>query len=701
MKNKKKFLIIIVILFALMTIIQLDVRDAFSHGYYTEMARFEDIDAEDIEGYLDLSTDSYTVTFEPIKNHFVGFILYIADQIEDNTGSIKLEVKNDKNQVVDTIYADLGRVRDCYEYELYANKELKKGETYTVQISAVEYKKAPSLILVDPDYITDECNDNNILLGYAYKQSTFSHTEKIFLTILILSLVSIILSILLQDNKKVYLRNIGVFALLVVVMAWNFSYNSLDDQNTMFENFDKWSESLVTSTIQAEKDGMQECVLTGLNGYTNVTGNWNSYDRTFLTDDNWTQGYSNSEAMVLFRSSDYIDEMAKAGNSIIFANGETFLIKDTVSDGIWTTVNIDADRVLNYWKYGSLADVSFMDKEGNVLPKGNSFGYYSQYGLQGRIFKHLARYLEIDILNALCALAAAVSFAIIVYLINYKFNTLLASIFYIVFLLSPWIVGFANNLYWVEFTWFLPMGAGLLCAWKIDNKKYRIISYIIAFLAILIKCLCGYEYISNVMMGLIAFLLVDFIETLFKEDRAKKILLFKTIFTMGIVALLGFVMAICIHAPEKPGADGNILKGINLIIQNDVLRRTYGFDINNLGSLAEAQRYGILASLWEVLCQYFHFDTEIITGLDGNLFPLLCLIPIVIFIFDYRNKKLNIQNIVMYLVFFISSITWFILAKSHSYVHTQLNYVLWYFGFVQICLYIIVNKIIQYMKRGK
>lgn len=701
MKNKKNFLIIIVILFALMTIIQLDVRDAFSHGYYTEMARFEDIDAEDIEGYLDLSTDSYTVTFEPIKNHFVGFILYIADQIENNTGSIKLEVKNDKNQVVDTIYADLGKVRDCYEYELYANKELKKGETYTVQISAVEYKKAPSLILVDPDYITDECNDNNILLGYAYKQSTFSYTEKIFLTILILSLVSIILSILLRDNKKVYLRNIGVFALLVVVMAWNFSYNSLDDQNTMFENFDKWSESLVTSTIQAEKDGMQECVLTGLNGYTNVTGNWNSYDRTFLTDDNWTQGYSNSEAMVLFRSSDYIDEMAKAGNSIIFANGETFLIQDTVSDGTWTTVEIDADRVLNYWKYGSLADVSFMDKEGNVLPKGISFGYYSQYGLQGRIFKHLARYLEIDILNALCALAAAVSFAIIVYLINYKFNTLLASIFYIVFLLSPWIVGFANNLYWVEFTWFLPMGAGLLCAWKIDSKKYRIISYIIAFLAILIKCLCGYEYISNVMMGLIAFLLVDFIETLFKEDRAKKILLFKTIFTMGIVALLGFAMAICIHAPEKPGADGNILKGINLIIQNDVLRRTYGFDINNLGSLAEAQRYGILASLWEVLCQYFHFDTEIITGLDGNLFPLLCLIPIVIFIFDYRNKKLNIQNIVMYLVFFISSITWFILAKSHSYVHTQLNYVLWYFGFVQICLYIIVNKIIQYMKRGK
>jgi len=39
------------------------------------------------------------------------------------------------------------------------------------------------------------------------------------------------------------------------------------------------------------------------------------------------------------------------------------------------------------------------------------------------------------------------------------------------------------------------------------------------------------------------------------------------------------------------------------------------------------------------------------------------------------------------------------LAKSHSYVHIHLNYVLWYFGFVQICLYVIVDKIYLIYKK--
>ena len=48
---------------------------------------------------------------------------------------------------------------------------------------------------------------------------------------------------------------------------------------------------------------------------------------------------------------------------------------------------------------------------------------------------------------------------------------------------------------------------------------------------------------------------------------------------------------------------------------------------------------------------------------------------------------------VMFLVFLATTLSWIILGKSHSYIHTHINFVLWYFGFVQICLYEIIQFI--------
>ena len=107
------------------------------------------------------------------------------------------------------------------------------------------------------------------------------------------------------------------------------------------------------------------------------------------------------------------------------------------------------------------------------------------------------------------------------------------------------------------------------------------------------------------------------------------------------------------------------------------------------------------ASVWEVYSTYFHFSTEIITGVTGNLFPLLCIIPILIFVYEFIKGKKDYQDIFMYSFFFFASISWLCLAKSHSYIHTHMNYVMWYFGFVQVCFYVIVSRIIDAMVSGK
>ena len=163
---------------------------------------------------------------------------------------------------------------------------------------------------------------------------------------------------------------------------------------------------------------------------------------------------------------------------------------------------------------------------------------------------------------------------------------------------------------------------------------------------------------------------------------------------------MGFMTAIVIHASLR--GNGSIMEGIKSIIEVDVLRRTHGANLNYLGSLWWES---MNASVWEVFCEYFKFSTEIITGINGNLFPSLCITPLIIFGYDiYKKNTVNIKQAAAYCVLFLTSISWFCLAKSHSYQHPHMNYVVWYFGFVQICIYIIVGRIVQArlkIKRGE
>ncbi len=472
----------------------------------------------------------------------------------------------------------------------------------------------------------------------------------------------------------------------------------MDMQNIGFPSFQADSETLVTGMIYADRDGVAFLNKNekgyGMGRYHDLRGGINSYSLAFLTNEEWINGYSKSKPAICVNYNLYSKNVAKPGNYIQFKNGDRIKITKTKKKDTELIIYLDSSQVLAEAKYGSLEDVRFYDENQQPFAPSVVTAYKSQYGLQGKVLKRFARVMPeeqaIPNLYLLCSIATAAVFVLITRMIALKYNYLLAGCFYVTFWLSPWIVNFAKNLYWLEFTWFLPMAAGLFCAWKIHSRSCRIASYMITFFTIALKCLCGYEYISVIMMGLISFLLADFICALLKKDKNTSRLLFRTIFLIGIIALLGFMTAVCLHASLK--GEGNILSGIKTIFVEDVLRRTTGADTNEFASLYWPS---FNASVWEVYCKYFHFSTEVITGIPGNLFPLLCIIPLCILGYEYKIKKGNAKLLAMYVVFFLSSISWFCLAKSHSYIHTNINYVLWYFGFVQICFYIILRKLAQ------
>ena len=102
------------------------------------------------------------------------------------------------------------------------------------------------------------------------------------------------------------------------------------------------------------------------------------------------------------------------------------------------------------------------------------------------------------------------------------------------------------------------------------------------------------------------------------------------------------------------------------------------------------------AGFFETIKRYFLWQTPIITGIPGNIFIVIILVTISNLVYKIIRKKPDAyQELSMFLVLFVATLSWVILAKAHSYSHTHINYVLWYFGFIQMCFYIIIQSLIK------
>ncbi len=724
----------IVILLAFL--VAMNVLNCFHHGYYTDARPYENVGESSILGTYSLAEGPYEMSFTPVKDYLAGAVLYLENPEQNGLGTLALEVLDASGKRMAKGQASLSDIPSDHAYKLSLESTsmaggLKKGESYTLRISAEGCDAPPSLILVDEGFRMTESKDDPLLIAFGYGEADFNPQEKVLITVLILGGMLCLLAWGMGPGdfsgaekalgktaglgasvfKKMGL--VGLCLVLLVLLAWNYSFNSLNGNNDTFDDFQSDSEALVTAGIEAVWKGIANPSGTGLIKLTRIDGESGS-QTAFPDDEEWNQGYHRTDPAIRLPISEYTKEYVVPGNSIRFSNGEEHAILAVSEAGSdWLTVVLDVESPMDAEKLGSLSGTSILLSDGTPAPEEAASPYESQYGLQGKVFQKLSLLLKdasvietagmeqalsdcYDVLRLLCALATAGTLLLVCALILRKYGRLMAGIFYVVFLLSPWVVNFANNLYWVEFTWFLPMAAGLLCSLKMKRRFGRMAGYVLVFGTIMIKCLCGYEYISSVMLGVIMFLLVDLAGAAAKRDADKARLLVGTIFCMGIAALLGFAAAICLHAPVKSG--GSLTEGIRMIIQEDVLRRTYGADLNAFENLPDFEQAGLNASAWATLCKYFHFKTEIITGIDGSLFPLLCLVPFAMLVWDYRKRRLQTEELALYIVSFLVPVSWFILAKSHSYVHTHMNFVLWYMGYVEICLYVIARHVRDWVR---
>ncbi len=328
--------------------------------------------------------------------------------------------------------------------------------------------------------------------------------------------------------------------------------------------------------------------------------------------------------------------------------------------------------------------------------------YTSQIGLQGYTYSFLYNKLHIPVhvLQSINCLILAIVLTEICFLLAKKYGNLLGTVFFVTFFLSPWVVAFARNLYWVEFTWFLPA----LFTLKLSlDQKHKLRYLTLLFLSVLLKCACGYEYISTILVFCASFFVIDFFVA--KDKKIKKAI-FITAFEVSITALAGFTTVLLLHGFMR--GDGSVLEGVKTIYREDIARRTLSVPgsenfLNRSDSYEDVRlTNSINAKISETVKTYFYWNTNVILGIEGQYFNLLIFTSIALLVYNYIKKENNCKrDIVMFIIFGACPLSWFILAKAHSYVHIHMNYVLWYFGFIQVCLYITIKSLLRSLKNVK
>lgn len=398
-----------------------------------------------------------------------------------------------------------------------------------------------------------------------------------------------------------------------------------------------------------------------------------------INDENWIGGVAKNFSGLAVNQDTRLD--AYVGRKILIDNQSRIIT--SIIHGAGSTKIYFSGKKINLHKKKNELNIRVsggkVDSSDIVLTS-----YLSQFGIQGVIFSKLNKIMRGEISDLYKINSALFAFSIVMLFILYlkilpeKF----AVIFLISILMSPWMTSFGRNLYWIPFSWFFPaiFSAGYFLSTSALKKGLCLIFLYIAFL---FKCLAGYEYISAIIL----FSASPFIyQMLLEFKQGVWFFSFKRFLLVCFVGVMGFTTALLIHANIR---GETIWAGLQSIYEFDVKRRTYG----NPADFGQESFAALSSSPVKILSTYiFSWHSRLLCFLPGSVFSILLSGAVLTLFYRYIVLKMrDFADLAIFVAFILPPVSWFILAKGHSGVHTHMNYVLWYFGFVAAVLHICFN----------
>jgi len=369
------------------------------------------------------------------------------------------------------------------------------------------------------------------------------------------------------------------------------------------------------------------------------------------------------------------------------------------SDGGLTGVGSRDATPVNYFdKPFSFQYIAYI----NGLTFGAYSTYSSQVGGQGMLFSILDSLIPLSpekklrLFHAFTSLLSALTLTGIILWFYLEFGLSIALFVLASAIFSQWLVVFGRNLWWSMWAFYLPMVVAIhyLKRNNASTNSQLITFGILVFITIFIKCLFnGYEYITTTLiMMMVPFVYYSILNKLsFRR-------FFRGLITAALGSCLAILLSFSILCFQIASIKGNLLDGVNHIVYS-LQKRTHA-DSHNFPSIYASS---LESSTTTVVVKYLKgtfFDANNYLSSSNPfvrrllfkiryLYLIFLFLIMSVFLYSRRNRYVSEKEgqsclALIFATWFsiLAPLSWFIVFKAHSYIHTHMNYIVWQMPFI-------------------
>lgn len=319
------------------------------------------------------------------------------------------------------------------------------------------------------------------------------------------------------------------------------------------------------------------------------------------------------------------------------------------------------------------------------------------------------------IIRLILAFLMSLIATMMVYVVYKNFGFAASFIFFLMLCFSNWIIFFARNSYWVIFLYFMPFLISFMYYPKCNSAIKKFILNFAIFLAVLIKALNDFEFITNVI--LIASVPIIYYEFRVADNYKKS---FINIVPSIVFSVLGFLSAIIIHIYSLYIYQGRNLEFIGLIFKK-ILNRTNGIDnyftngiikgySNDIFNKIHPYNNDFISQLLfsiDYRIEYGHYDVITIPPfhLGIQLYQvelitaILCFWEIKSYLRVHGDKKFFALSIATISSFIVSNSWAICTAKGHMIAHSHMNSIIFYLPFLLMAFIMISLEMSRFLKK--
>ena len=347
--------------------------------------------------------------------------------------------------------------------------------------------------------------------------------------------------------------------------------------------------------------------------------------------------------------------------------------------------------------------------------------YNSQPAGQGTIFSLLDRLIPLSqqtklrLFYVLTALLSAIALTAIIGWFYEEFGGWVAIFVLCSAVLSQWLTVFGKNLWWSLWAFYLPMIVVMyfLKRYRETLDRQLIRFGIVIFIAVSIKCFInGYEYITTTLvMMMVPFVYYVILDKWSRQQCVKWTL--AAGLGSGVAIFFSFIMLCFQIGAAKDG----FMDGVEHIVWS-FGKRTYGEAEDfppvyaaslNAGTLSVVITY--MNGIFFDLNNYLSISNDFISNflLKIRYYYLIVLFVVMsVLLFSRSNKEILAERRPHYIALIwttwfsiLAPLSWFVIFKAHSYIHTHMSFLLWQMPFTLFGFAVFGSAVIAWRKNTR